>query len=56
LVDLKIALGERMISRGTEYCIRKGAIMYTCWRDSRTVLALSTAHPGHESEVKVTSD
>jgi len=28
--------------------------MYTCWRDSRTVLALSTAHPGHESEVKVT--
>ena len=54
LVNLKVALGERMVSRGTGYYIRKGAIVYTCWRDSRTVLAMSTAHPGHESEVKVT--
>ena len=38
LVDLKVALGERMISRGTRYYIRKGAIVYACWRDSRTVL------------------
>lgn len=51
---LKEALTESKVVRGTDYYIRQGEIVYTCWRDSRPVLAMSVSYPGHKLETQVT--
>ena len=51
---LKVALTGSKVVRGTCYYLREGDIVYTCWRDSCPVLAMSVAYPGHASDTKVT--
>jgi len=51
---LKVALTGSKVVCGTGYYLREGDIVYTCWTDSRPVLAMSVAYPGHASDTKVT--
>ena len=46
---LKNVLNVHSVTRGTGYYIREkeSNIVYTCWRDTRVVLVMSTAYPGH---------
>ena len=50
---LKVALTGSKVVCGTGYYLREGDV-YTCWRDSCPVLAMSVAYPGHASDTKVT--
>ena len=36
--------------RGDGYYIRTASLVYVCWRDKRTVTAMSVALPGHGEE------
>ena len=51
--QLKSALSRKDVPRGVGYYIREPDSLYVfvCWRDNRTVLALSTAIPGHSESV-----
>ena len=55
VVSLKAALEKGKVSRGTGYYIRdeKAKVVYCVWKDTRVVSVMSTAHPGHQSENKV---
>ena len=47
---LQKALSENRVPRGDGYYIRAASIVYVCWRDKRTVTAMSVALPGHGEE------
>ena len=51
--QLKSALCRSDVPRGVGYYIREpdSPHVFVCWRDNRTVLALSTAIPGHSESV-----
>lgn len=50
---LKAVLDRKDVPRGVGYYVREpgSPFVYVCWRDSHTVLALSTALPGHSESV-----
>ena len=50
MAALKEALNPKAVERGTGYYLRSGKFVYMCWKDSRVVLVMSTAYPGHASE------
>ena len=47
---LQKALSENKVPRGDGYYIRAASLVYVCWRDKRTVTAMSAALPGHGEE------
>ena len=49
IAALKEALNPKA-ERGTGYYLRSGKFVYVCWKDSRVVLVVSIAYPGHASE------
>ena len=51
--ELKSALCRKDVPRGVGYYIREpdSPFVFVCWRDNRTVLALSTALHGHSKSV-----
>ena len=52
--ELKGTLGGRKVPRGAGCYLRDEDLVFTCWRDSRPVLALSVSYPEHQSDTKVT--
>ncbi len=55
VLALKSALEKKAVTRGTGYYIREvsARIVYCLWKDTRVVSVMSTAHPGHQSDKKV---
>ena len=53
--QLKSALEKRSAHRGSGYYIRESGfqVVHVCWRDKRTVAAISTAFPGHSESTVV---
>ena len=48
--QLQKALSERNVPCGHGYYIPTGSLVYVCWRDKRTVTAMSVVLPGHGAE------
>ena len=48
--QLQKVLSACNVPRGDGYYIREGSLVYVCWRDKRTVTAMSATLPGHGEE------
>ncbi len=55
VIVLTSALEKKAVTRGTGYYIWEGSaqIVYFIWKDTRVVSVMSTAHPGHQRDNKV---